>query len=141
MTKKILFPTDFSHTGDAALELAESLARDSGAELLIVHVEEEPMSYAGDMYYGEEEPASDALEAMLKKIVPKDSNVPYKHISLTGDPASGIVTLARDEGVDSIVLGSQGRSALSKAILGSVAEQVIQAASCAVITYSKPSNE
>ena len=28
---KILFPTDFSHTGDAALEMALSMARDTGA--------------------------------------------------------------------------------------------------------------
>ena len=40
--KTILFPTDFSHTGDAALELATMLARDSGANLMIVHVEEPP---------------------------------------------------------------------------------------------------
>ena len=37
---KILFPTDFSHTGDAALEMASSMARDTGATLIIVHVEE-----------------------------------------------------------------------------------------------------
>ena len=34
--QKILFPTDFSHCGDEALELATALARDSGAKLLIV---------------------------------------------------------------------------------------------------------
>ena len=55
--KKILFPTDFSHTGDAALALATSMARDTGATLLIIHVEEPPMAYGGgEMYYGVPEP-------------------------------------------------------------------------------------
>ena len=44
---KILFSTDFSHTGDAALALATMLARDTGAKLLIVHVEEPPVAYGG----------------------------------------------------------------------------------------------
>ena len=45
--KKILFPTDFSHTGDAAFVMATSLARDMEAKLLIVHVEEPPVAYGG----------------------------------------------------------------------------------------------
>ena len=50
--KKILFATDFSPASDAALQYATSLARDSGALLLIAHVEELPMPYAGgEMYY------------------------------------------------------------------------------------------
>ena len=50
--KKILFPTDFSTASDAALGHAMSLARDAGASLLIVHVEEPPLAYgSGDLYY------------------------------------------------------------------------------------------
>ena len=68
---KILFPTDFSHTGDAALDLATALARDTGAGLEIVHVEESPVAYGGgEMYYGIPEPNSGELRNMLLKIVP-----------------------------------------------------------------------
>ncbi len=50
---KILFPTDFSTLSDAALKHATVLARDMGAKLLIVHVEEPPAAYGtGEMYYG-----------------------------------------------------------------------------------------
>ena len=60
IAKKILFPTDFSHCGDAALIMATSLARDSGAKLLIVHVEEPPVAYGGgEMYYGIPDPATE----------------------------------------------------------------------------------
>jgi universal stress protein A len=41
--KKTLFATDFSPASDAALKYATSLARDSGATLLIAHVEELPL--------------------------------------------------------------------------------------------------
>src|SRR5688572_32255649 len=55
--KKILFPTDFSTCSDAGLEQATTLARDAGAKLLIIHVEEPPIAYGGgEMYYGISEP-------------------------------------------------------------------------------------
>ena len=36
--KKILVPVDFSSGSEAALDLATSLARDTGATLLLTHV-------------------------------------------------------------------------------------------------------
>ena len=71
--KKILFPTDFSHTGDAAFAMATSIARDTGAKLIIVHVEEPPVAYGGgELYYGIPEPQTEDLKAMLHRIVPSD---------------------------------------------------------------------
>ncbi len=74
---KILFPSDFSHAGDAALEMATALARDAGATLVIVHVEEHPMAYGGgDVYYGVAEPATADLHRMLEDIKPAVPQVP-----------------------------------------------------------------
>ncbi|MCA9249129.1 MAG: universal stress protein, partial [Planctomycetales bacterium] len=99
--RTILFPTDFSHTGDAALQFATSLARDTGARLLIVHVEEPPIAYGtGEMYYGMAEPNADQLMAMLKKVVPSDATVPFEHRLITDDPAGGLVSLAEENNVD-----------------------------------------
>ncbi len=65
--KKILFPTDFSTCSDAGLQQATALARDAGARLLIVHVEEPPIAYGGgEMYYGILEPDNAALLKMLR---------------------------------------------------------------------------
>ena len=73
---KILFPTDFSPCGQEALHWATSLARDSGATMVIVHVEEPPMAYGGgEMYYGMEEPDRNELKRMLSEVVPTDSAV------------------------------------------------------------------
>lgn len=46
-TKKILFATDFSPSSEAALAMAVSLARESNATLMLVHVQEPPMAFGG----------------------------------------------------------------------------------------------
>lgn len=136
--KKIVFPTDFSHCGDAALQLATVLARDSGASLLIVHVEEPPVAYGGgEMYYGMPDPASEDLLRMLREIVPTDPAVPYEHRLVTGDPSAAIVRLAEEEEADMIVMGTHGRTGLTRLLMGSVAEAVVRRAPCPVLTYKQ----
>lgn len=138
-TRKILFPTDFSHTGDAALELATALARERGATLVIVHVEEPPAAYGGgEMYYGMPEPATDDLEQMLKEVVPTTPDVAFEHRLITGDPASAIAKLAEEENMELIVMGTHGRTGLMRLLMGSVAEAVVRHASCPVLTYKQP---
>jgi universal stress protein A len=135
---KILFPTDFSHCGDAALKMATSLARDAGAKLLIVHVEEPPVAYGGgEMYYGVPEPASEDLRHMLEAVVPTDPGVPYEHRLITGDPSTAIARLAEEEQVDLIVMGTHGRTGLTRLLMGSVAEAVVRRAPCPVLTYKQ----
>ena len=136
--KKIIFPTDFSHCGDAALKMATSLARDSGAVLLIVHVEEPPVAYGGgEMYYGVPDPASDDLRKMLQDVVPTDPNVPCEHRLITGDPSTAIARLAEEEHADLIVMGTHGRTGLTRLLMGSVAEAVVRRAPCPVLTYKQ----
>jgi nucleotide-binding universal stress UspA family protein len=140
--KKILFPTDFSECSDAGLEHATTLARDLGATLLIVHVEEPPLAYAGgEMYYGVPEPDTRALEEMLKKVRPTDPNVPYEHRLVVGSPAHAICDLADEERVDMIVMGTHGRTGLRRLLMGSVAEHVVRWANCPVLTFKTPHKE
>jgi universal stress protein A len=137
----IVFPTDFSHTGDTAFKLATTLARDTGAKLVIVHVEEPPVAYGGgEMYYGLPEPARDDLKKMLHQIVPSDPNVKYEYRLVTGDPATRLVELAKEENADMIVMGTHGRTGLSRLLMGSVAESVVRRAHCPVLTYKDRSN-
>lgn len=134
--QKILFPTDFSHTGDAALEMATSLARDTGAKLYIVHVQEPPAYYGGgEMYYGMLDPTASELVKLLEDVKPSDASVPYEQRMLTGDPAGALVDFAKEEQIDLIVLGTHGRSGLSRLLMGSVAEAVVRRAECPVLTF------
>jgi nucleotide-binding universal stress UspA family protein len=134
--KKIVFPTDFSSLSDAALAHATALARESQARLLIVHVQEPPLAYAGgEMYYGVPEPDTAEITRMLEAVVPTSSDVPYEHHLLTGDPAEGIVRLAAEQNADLIVMGTHGRTGLRRLLMGSVAEAVVRKAPCPVLTF------
>lgn len=133
--RKILFPTDFSTAGQTALEMATSLARDRGAKLLIVHVEEPPVAYGGgELYYGIEMPDHSELERMLREVVPTDPAVGYEHSLIIGSPATAIVHLAEREGCELIVMPTHGRTGLMRVLMGSVAEEVVRKAKCPVLT-------
>lgn len=137
--RKILFPTDFSHTGDEALKLATSLARDRDGEVLIVHVEEPPAAYGGgEMYYGMPDPATEDLRQMLLMVKPDDPEVPCEHRLITGDPSTAIPKLADEEGVELIVMGTHGRTGLMRLLMGSVAEAIVRRANCPVLTLRQP---
>ena len=132
---RILFPTDFSTAGQAALEMATSLARDRGAKLLIAHVEEPPMAYGGgELYYGIEQPNRDDLRRMLAEVLPTDPAVGYEHRLMVGSPATAIVHLAEKEAVDMIVMPTHGRTGVLRLLMGSVAEEVVRKAKCPVLT-------
>ena len=135
---RILFPTDFSHTGDAALEMATSLAKESNATLIIAHIEEPPIAYHGGWYYGVPEPSRDQVLSMLHKVKPTDEQVAHEYRLESGDPAEAVVRLAKEEGVDLIVLGTHGRTGVSRVLMGSVAEEIVRKAECPVLTYKKP---
>jgi len=132
----ILFPTDFSTASDAALPHAEALAKQTSASLLILHVEEPPLAYgAGELYYGLPEPSSERILKMLEQITPSDPTMSFKHRLTIGDPAGEIVRIASEEGVQMIVLGTHGRSGISRMLMGSVAETVVRRAPCPVLVY------
>jgi universal stress protein A len=135
-TKKIIFPTDFSHLSDAALAQATALARDSNGLLLIVHVQELPAIYGeGSMYYGLPEPDLGALKKMLAAVVPDDPKVRYEHRLLFGSPAEELVGLAQREKADLIVMSTHGRTGLKRLLMGSVAEVVVRKAPCPVLSF------
>ena len=132
---KILFATDFSPASDAALKYATSLARDSGAKLLIVHVEEMPMPYVGgEMYFSPPEYPNPEIGRMLEAVIPPDSNVRYEHKLVLGTAADDIVRIAGEEHADLIVIGTHGRTGLRHVLMGSVAESVVRGAKCPVVT-------
>jgi universal stress protein A len=139
--KKIVYPTDFSEFGQHALEMATALARDSGATLVVCHVEETPLAYGGGELYVPAEPVDrQALERKLSEVRPLDAAVPCVHKLLIGDPADAIVQLADAEHADFIVMGTHGRTGLSRLLMGSVAEAVVRRANCPVLTVKQPAH-
>ena len=95
----------------------------------------------GEFYYGIEEPDRQELKKMLKKVLPTDPKVGYKHRLVTGAPAEAIVDLAEAENAEMIVLATHGRTGLPRLIMGSVAEAVVRRAKCPVLTVKAAPNK
>jgi nucleotide-binding universal stress UspA family protein len=132
---KILVPVDFSTPTRAAVQMATSLAKDHGASLLLLHVEEPPLAYGGgELYYGVDAPDVDALRKMLEEVKPTDPNVFCTRRLVTGDPAAAIVRVAEEDSADLIVMSTHGRTGVTRFLMGSVAEEVVRKATCPVLT-------
>lgn len=145
--QRILVTVDFSKYDQAALDMATSLARDSGAKLLIVHVHESPMAYGGDVYNGELNPSEEKLRRMLAAIFPADASVAHEHHFIQGegtasladtDVARAISRFADENDVDLIVTSTHGRSGLRRAFVGSVVEKFVARATRPVLTVKLP---
>jgi nucleotide-binding universal stress UspA family protein len=136
--KKILFATDFSPASETALKYATALARDSSALLLIAHIEEMPMPYAGgEMYFAQPEYPNPEIKKMLEAVVPLDKSVRYEHRLVMGTAADDVVRVADEEQVDLIVIGTHGRTGLMRVLMGSVAESIMRLATCPVLTVKQ----
>ncbi|MDR3063618.1 MAG: universal stress protein [Methanobrevibacter sp.] len=140
MYKKILFTTDGSSYAEKAAEHAKFLAKASGAELVALSVIEI------NFYIGIPEDDSvknlknilrKKAEAVLEdfeKSVNSDGNeVKVTKIISEGSPAANILDTIVTEEIDVAVIGSSGKTGLSRFIIGSVAEKVIKSASCSVL--------
>lgn len=137
----IVVAMDFSEPSETALRLATSLARGSGATLHIVHVRQPFTMYHLDRKYGHVKPFPELpeLEQILKRVVPGDRTVAYQHwLFSSEDPAKEILTLAREQQADFIMMGTHGRTGLSRLLTGSVAEAVLRHAECPVLTVKQP---
>ena len=144
--KSILFPTDFSESSDAALNFASSLAAESGALLYFAHVSDStPVYYAGYGAFAYEPGRVEEIirnnHDRLEKTKPTVEGVDCQHHSLTGDAAKEILAFAKKESVDLVVMGSHGRTGLSRLLMGSVAEEVVRRAACPVLIVKQPTEK
>jgi nucleotide-binding universal stress UspA family protein len=132
-----LVPVDFSKTSERALKHAVNLAKEKKTKLLLVHV------LPAMAVYPEEEAfvnyhvilRKDA-EEQLKKIE-RRNGLPagrYSHLILVGqDIAAAIAAQAKKSRASMIVMGSHGRTGLSRLVLGSTAERTLRYAHCPVL--------
>jgi nucleotide-binding universal stress UspA family protein len=148
--RKILVPTDFGEASDAALTYARELAARFGAELHVLYVAENIYLKAfGAETYAALAPQlqSDLVEAARKQlseqVVDSDGSGPATTpvVMTSSAPAFAIIDYAKDNDIDLIVMGTHGRGPLAHFVMGSVAERVVRAASCPVLTVRHPEHE
>ena len=118
----VLFATDFSDASRLAGESAAAFARHFGARLHVLHVAP-PVT--------DPTPAPAALRAVAAEL---ETGLSIVTAIAAGRPARQIVDYARRNAIDLIVIGTHGRTGVSHALLGSVAEAVTRRARCRVLT-------
>jgi nucleotide-binding universal stress UspA family protein len=141
----ILHPTDFSTHSQHAFRLAWALARDYGAQLIVMHVVPPgaeqflALSELGAQERRENIHASFATE--LEKIRPPDPDIRVAHRLERGDTTSEVLRVANEVNADLIVMGTHGRTGLGRMLIGSIAEKVMRKATCPVLTVRMPFHE
>jgi nucleotide-binding universal stress UspA family protein len=137
--RSILYPTDFSESSDYVFRLACALARDYGARLFVLHVTAPPtVVYAGGVVLPPSDRDQDEQWNKLRRLQAPNPVVQVEHRLAEGEPAEAILRVARESQCDLILMGTHGRTGLSRLLMGSVAEQVVRKAPCPVLTVKTP---
>lgn len=136
--KRILVATDFSQGSDEAISQAIELGRQTDASLEIVYVRElGDVDFPFGALYPEDAGGVIAytdLELARRRDRVTSAGLQCHYRCLDGSPANEIVRRAGETKADLIVVGTHGRRGLAHALLGSVAERVVQHAGCPVLT-------
>jgi len=134
MGKRILVPVDGS---EQAHEACEFVTREfPGAEMVLLHVinpaeagysaQASIPSFSEEWYDQQREQAEALFEEVTGDVEATDAEMDVSTDIEVGKPVAAIVEYAEENDVDQIVMGSHGRSGVSRVLLGSVAETVVR---------------
>lgn len=134
--KKILAAHDGSDAADRALLEAAAIAQKFGSKLTVISVVPNLcFSEIGTdcetvtrLYRAEIEGAMEGVREILR-----ENGIEAETIILEGSPADVIVDHAKGMGMDLVVVGSTGKQATERTILGSVSSRVAANAPCSVL--------
>jgi len=130
--KKILAPTDFSDLSATGVRYACQLARDSGAELIVLNVV--LLDETNRIDKNELERNKRGLDHFVAdKLGDVSGSVKIRKVVDAGDAYGTILECAESKHVDLIVMSSHGRSGLSRMLIGSVTDKIVRGAPCPVL--------
>ena len=129
---KILVPVDDSDMARHAIELAARMGHEGTApEVILLHVRELP-EIQGEIspldYAAIERVQREQQQRVLAKALELARRIGIQSASVQatqGFPAEDIVRLAREMGVEHIVMGTHGRGVAGSVLMGSVAQRVV----------------
>ena len=128
--QKIAVGIDFSHSAQAALEVART--RFPGAQLRLIHVVDARAGTVPDLTTGGVAPVMQSAEVLTalsqgdQRQLDTLARDGEEEEVLMGEPAQTLVQAAQQWGADLIVVGTHPQGALAHFFMGSVAEQVLR---------------
>ncbi|MHB1663882.1 MAG: universal stress protein [bacterium] len=143
MFKKILCPVDFSETSINASNKAIELAEQLKSTIIFIHVIDiNLMQNAGDLSFGSidmYETLAEEEKGLLNKLeqLAISKGVVVKTTLTHGVPHEIIRETAKNENCELIVMGTHGRTGLSRVLLGSVAESIVRQTDLPVLLFRK----
>ncbi|WP_302082756.1 universal stress protein [Salinibaculum rarum] len=138
MYDNILVPTDGSVTSEVAVDNAVDIAEKYGATIHALYVVDvdatsyglgtEQVDRIRQGHLDEMPEVKDDAEEATHYVAnaAEEAGVEFEEHIRVGEPARAIRKFVEDEHIDLVVMGSHGRSGLSRVILGSVAEKVLR---------------
>jgi len=137
---RILVPTDFSRNAGWALRYAVPLARQVGGKITLLHVLEWPLLPAelGVIVTSDAKLQGEVrlrLDELARTSVP--AGLLEKTLVRVGRAHRDVADAARGLKMDLIIVSTQGRTGLKRALLGSTAERIVRHATCPVLTVRK----
>jgi nucleotide-binding universal stress UspA family protein len=139
--KKILVPVDFSEPSKQAANYGLSLALQYNARLILTHI---VPSNVGLVYtfptesFAFEKAQSGYAKSMLPGLVPAEfqERVNLQTIVKIGIVQDELLGIIRDESVDLVVMGTHGRKAFERFLLGSLTERMLRKVAVPILTVS-----
>lgn len=141
--KKILVAVDYSDSSDAAMIYAATLAREFDAEIHLVHIYDPPYTnidagFSGSIIPEEIPPVDMEAEKARLDLVSPGKGTRFLHAFVVGFPVEELVRYAKEQNVDLVVMGTHGRTGLTRLLMGGVAEGVVRSSPCPVLTIKQP---
>jgi universal stress protein A len=141
--RRILLASDFSKASAKAFDTAVTLAKANRGTLILLHAIAPFTPIMPEQYIGTQtweqidlrgrQWAKQQLARLAEKARKVGVQVASKVLT-EGEPARQIVRVARSKKADLLVIGTHGRTGLTKFFLGSVAARVVATAPCPVVT-------
>jgi nucleotide-binding universal stress UspA family protein len=134
--KNILFATDFSPAADLAAPIAVQIAQRYGAKVYGVHVNrfDDYTASAPTAWAAMAEAAERETKVQAQQLNKQLEGVEHEVVIGEGNTRKVMSDLIEKKEIDLVVLGTRGRTGFGKALLGSVAEQILRQSPCPVLT-------
>lgn len=145
MFKKILCPVDFSKTSMYAAENAIKFAIENKSEITFIHVMDvQALQGVSDLSIGGIDDMRVLMEEekpLLRKLKEKcdEAKIKVKTIMTHGDPVGGILDALNKGDYDLVIMGTKGKSGLTRLVVGSIAEAVLRRSDRPVLLYNSKS--
>ena len=142
--RNIAIATDFSPWSDRATQHALVVAHRFGAVLHFLHaVRRSEFSLVPGMMVQLDEVAERDCDQMIARLNGGHclDNIEFHCWQLDGEVSEGFGDFVREHNIDLLIVGTRGRSGISKLLLGSVTEEIFHCVCCPVLTigpWSRP---